>query len=123
MKKLFYCYAFFMLLLIAVGCSSSQSTMYKPSDESEAWKVNVIKKPSITEEFVCTINDSVVIRESFPLFGDNIEKSGKYRGKKVMMNGFRKSTTTIDSNGKTQSHDSYQIRVFIDDVLIDKFDF
>ncbi len=123
MKKSFYKYAFFMFLLVAAGCSSTQSTLYKPSDESEAWKVNVIKKPSVTEEFVCTINDSVVISESFPLFGDNFEKSGKYRGKKVMMNGFRKSTTTTDSNGKTESHDSYQIRVFINDVLIDKFDF
>lgn len=123
MKSEFWKYSVFLLLLVMIGCSSSQSTMYKPSDGGTGWKVNVTKKAALGDEFVCTINDSVVISESFPFIGDNMQKSGTYRGKKVMMNGYRKTTTTTDSNGKISSSDSFQIRVFIDDALIDKFDF
>lgn len=116
-------YTIFLFLVIITGCSSTQSTVYKPEDGKEGWKVNVTKKDSFTEEFICTINDSVVIKESFPLIGDNIEKSGTYRGKKVMMNGFKNTTTSTDVNGKVITTDKYQIRVFINDVLVDKFDF
>lgn len=105
------------------GCSSTQSTVYKPDDAKSGWKINVTKKDNFTSEFICTINDSVVIKESFPLIGDNIEKSGMYRGKKVLMNGFRNSTTVTDSEGKVTTQDKYQIRVFINDKLVDKFDF
>lgn len=116
-------YIIFLFLMIITGCSSTQSTVYKPEDGKEGWKVNVTKKDSFTGEFICTINDSVVIKESFPLIGDNIEKSGTYRGKKVMMNGFKNTTTSTDVNGKVITTDKYQIRVFINDVLVDKFDF
>jgi len=123
MKKSFCKFSFLLFLLLAAGCSSTQSGMYKPPDSNTGWKINVTKKPSITDEFILTINDSVVITDTFPLIGDNFEKTGTYRGKKVMMNGFRKSSSTTDSNGNTKSEDSYQIRVFIDDVQVDKFDF
>lgn len=123
MKKSFCKFSFLLFLLLAAGCSSTQSSMYKPTDSNTGWKINVTKKPSITDEFILTINDSVVIKDTFPLIGDNFEKTGTYRGKKVMMNGFRKSSTTTESNGNTKTEDSYQIRVFIDDVQVDKFDF
>ena len=123
MKLYNFGYTIFLFLVIITGCSSTQSTVYKPEDGKEGWKVNVTKKDSFTEEFICTINDSVVIKESFPLIGDNIEKSGTYRGKKVMMNGFKNTTTSTDVNGKVITTDKYQIRVFINDVLVDKFDF
>ncbi len=120
-------YSFFLFLLTAFawfsGCSSSQSSMYKPSDGGTGWRVNVTKKPGISDEFICTINDSVVVKDSFPLIGDNFEISGQYRGRKVMMNGYRKSINTTESNGNVKSEDSYQIRVFIDDKQVDKFDF
>ena len=126
MKQLFLKYKIFIFLLViagcfTAGCSSTQTTMYKDGDDS--WKVNVIKKPGLTDEFVCTINGTTVISESFPLIGDNISKSGEYKGKKVLMNGFRTSSTQKDANGNMTSSDSYQIRVFINDTLIDKFDF
>jgi len=123
MKSEYFNYAIFLFLLFIISCSSSQSTMYKPADGGTGWKVNVIKKASLGDEFVCTINDSVVISESFPFIGDNMQKSGQYRGKKVMMNGYRKTTTTTDSSGKVSTSETFQIRVFIDDALIDKFDF
>lgn len=113
----------FLYLLVLIGCSSSQSSIYKPDDSSSGWKVKVIKKAAINDEFVCTINDSTVVSASFPFIGDNFEKTGMYRGKKVMMNGYRNSTTSKDSNGNTQTNNSYQIRVFIDDKQVDKFDF
>lgn len=113
----------FFLLCYLWGCSSTQSSMYKPSDGGPGWKINVVKKASLADEFVCMINDSVVITASFPFIGDNFEKSGKYQGKKVMMNGFKTSRTSTDVNGKVQTQDIYQIRVFIDDVQVDKFDF
>ncbi len=106
-----------------LGCSSTQSGMYKPSDGGPGWKINVVKKASLTDEFICKINDSVVVTASFPLIGDNFEKSGKYRGKKVMMNGYKSTRTSTDINGKIQTQDTYQIRVFIDDAQVEKFDF
>lgn len=115
-------YIIFLFLLLAIGCSSTQSTVYK-SDSGSAWKVNVTKKAAIGDEFECFINDSLVISAGFPFIGDNFEKSGQYRGKKVMMNGYKKTTTTTESNGTIKSTDTFQIRVFIDDKLIDKFDF
>ena len=123
MKRSIYGNLFFLLLLFVIGCTSTQSSMYKPSDGGSGWKVNVVKKAGITDEFVLVINDSTVISDTFPLIGDNFEKKGTYRGKSVMMNGYRKSTTTTDPNGTTKSNDSYQIRVFIDDKQVDKFDF
>ncbi len=123
MKKININYTIFVLFLLIVGCTSTQTSYYKPSSDGPGWKINVVKKASISDEFICTINDSVVVKDSFPFIGDNFEKTGSYRGKKVVMNGFKTSNTTTDSNGKVQSTDKYQIRVFIDDVEVDKFDF
>ncbi len=123
LKNLILRYKIFICLLFIIGCSSTQSSIYKPSDGGEGWQVNVIKKAGITDEFICTINGTIVISESFPLIGDNFSKKGDYRGKKVLMNGYRTSSTSKDSSGNTQTKESYQIRVFIDDVQVDKFDF
>ena len=123
MKYIFLKYYILLFVGLIIGCSSTQSSIYKPEDGGTGWKINVIKKAAINDEFICTINDSTVVRGSFPLIGDNFEKSGHYRGKKVMMNGYRKSNTTTDGTGKVQTNDSYQIRVFIDDKQVDKFDF
>ncbi len=60
---------------------------------------------------------------SFPMIGDSFEKNGTYRGKKVVMSGYRTSEEKRDVNGNVTSSDKYQIRVFIDDKLVDKFDF
>ncbi|HRI86566.1 MAG TPA: hypothetical protein PK536_14075 [Ignavibacteria bacterium] len=116
-------YILFFLLLIAAGCSSSQSTMYKPSDGEAGWNIDVTKKDGLTDEFICKINGTTVISASFPFIGDNFEKSGTYKGKKVKMNGYKSSTTITGADGKVQSTDKFQIRVFIDDQLVDKFDF
>ncbi len=97
--------------------------MYKPSDSSTGWRVDVTKKAGLPDEFICKINEQVVMSASFPFIGDSFEKEGTYKGKKVMMNGYRKSTDKTDANGNHTSEDSYQIRVFIDDKLVDKFDF
>ncbi|MEO8211315.1 MAG: hypothetical protein ABI840_12215 [bacterium] len=123
MKYLLLNYTSLLFLLFILGCSSSQSSIYKPDDGGTGWKVNVIKKASISDEFICTINDSVVVKASFPLIGDNFEKTGKYRGKKVLMNGYRNSNTSTNSKGEVQTNTTYQIRVFINDVQVDKFDF
>jgi len=123
MKYNYINYLIFLFAIIVIGCSSTQSTEYNPGDGQNGWKVNVTKKAGFTDEFICTINDSTVISASFSLLGDNFEKSGTYRGKKVTMNGYKSSASTTDSNGKITSTDKYQIRVFIDSKLIDKFDF
>ncbi len=123
MKYLILKYTIFLSLMLIIGCSSTQSTIYKPADGGDGWQVNVVKKAAITDEFVCTINGTTVVSESFPLIGDNFSKTGNYRGKKVLMNGYRTSTTSKDVSGNMQTHDTYQIRVFIDDVQVDKFDF
>ena len=87
--------------------------------ESRCYK----KKDGLTEEFICKINGTTVMSDSFPLIGDNFEKTGTYKGKKVVMNGFRNTAATVGADGKVQNKDTFQIRVFIDDQLVDKFDF
>lgn len=109
--------------LVIIGCSSTQETMYNPGNDEKGWDIKVTKKGTLGDEFVCSINGTNVIDASFPFIGDNFEKTGTYKGKKVKMNGFRNSTSTTDSNGKVTSKDTFQIRVFIDDKLVDKFDF
>lgn len=109
--------------IIFSACSSTQSSYYKPGDSGTGWKVNVTKKGGLPDEFICTINDSTVCKGSFPFIGDNFETRGTYRGKQVIMNGFRTSKETTDSNGNKTTEDKYQIRVFIDDKQVDKFDF
>ena len=116
------CFVFASLLLI-IGCSSSQMSMYKPSDNSPGWRIDVEKKAGITDEFICKINDTAVVSSSFPLIGDSFEKQGMFRGKKVLMSGYRTSSTITEGNGNIKTEDKYQIRVFIDDKLVDKFDF
>lgn len=113
----------FIVCCFYFSCSSTQSSYYTPSDGGTGWKVNVIKKDGITDEFICKINDSTIMSSTFPMIGDSFEKSGQYRGRKVIMNGYRNSKTTTDSEGKVSNTDTYQIRVFIDDKLVDKFDF
>lgn len=108
---------------VLYACSSTQMSMYKPSDNSPGWRVDVTKKGGIPDEFICKINDSTVMSSSFPMIGDSFEKNGTYRGKKVVMSGYRTSEEKRDVNGNVTSSDKYQIRVFIDDKLVDKFDF
>ncbi|MBS1516516.1 MAG: hypothetical protein JSS91_00335 [Bacteroidetes bacterium] len=110
-------------LIFMTGCSSSQSTMYKPGDGEEGWKIDVTKKDGLTEEFICKINGTNVMSASFPFLGDNFEKTAKYKGKKVVMNGYKSTGTTVGADGKVQNKNTFQIRVFIDDQLVDKFDF
>ncbi len=123
MKSIITTFAIFFLATMICACSSTQTSYYKPGDGGTGWKVNVTKKGGIPDEFICTVNDSVVCKDSFPLIGDNFSKQGSYRGKKVIMNGFRTSSEKKDSNGNNVSEDKYQIRVFIDDKEVDKFDF
>ncbi|MCY7362665.1 MAG: hypothetical protein LH629_11470 [Ignavibacteria bacterium] len=125
MKSFIFKYQFilFIVFLFISGCSSTQSSIYKPKNGGDAWQVNVVKKAGLTDEFVCTIDGTEVIKDSFPMIGDNFTKTGEYKGKKVQMNGFRTSNTIKDANGNIVSNDTYQIRVFIDDNLVDKFDF
>lgn len=113
----------FAFLLLIIGCSSSQMSMYKPTDNSPGWRIDVEKKAAISDEFICKVNDSVVVSSSFPMIGDSFEKQGTYRGKKVLMSGHRTSSTITEGNGNIRTEDKYQIRVFIDDKLVDKFDF
>ena len=107
---------------LLMACASTQFTLYKPSESEPGWRVTVVKEP-ITNKFVCSINDSVVVEESFSLFSNNFEKDGSYRGKKVKMGGYRTAHTSTGSDGQITVSHTYQIRVFIDDREIVKFDF
>ena len=107
---------------IIVACSSSQFTLYKATEDGPAWRVSVIKKP-VMNTFVCTINDSVVVEDNFGLFSDNFEKDGLYQGKKIKMSGYRTQAARTGYDGKTTYDDRYQVRVFIDEKEVTKFDF
>lgn len=111
-----------VLVLMLVACSSSQFTLYKATEEGPAWRVSVIKKP-ILNTFVCVINDTEVIDDSFGLFNNNFEKDGTFQGKRIKMAGYRTQFTTTGYDGKVTTDYKYQVRVFIDDKEITKFDF
>ncbi|MBL8007159.1 MAG: hypothetical protein JNJ56_06475 [Ignavibacteria bacterium] len=118
----------FIFILIMTGCSSSvQMSSYIPSEGGDAWRINVFEKSSITKfmpEYICEINDSVVIKESFPVSGGkSFVKKGKYRGKLVEMNGFKISASATDKDGTVFYKNTYSIRILIDHVLIDIFEF
>ena len=109
-------------VIILYACSSSQFTMYKADNDSSAWKVKVTKKP-VVDAFTCTINDSVVVEDSFGLFESNFEKDGTYNGKKVKMSGHKTDNSIIINNGTIIIDCKYQVRVFIDEQEVTKFDF
>ncbi|MEZ4821397.1 MAG: hypothetical protein R2942_02905 [Ignavibacteria bacterium] len=44
MKNLVLSFFICLMLFILSGCSSTQSTMYKPSDGDTGWNINVTKK-------------------------------------------------------------------------------
>ncbi|MGD0591719.1 MAG: hypothetical protein ABSA44_13125 [Bacteroidota bacterium] len=117
MKRLFILFA-----LLLAACSSSQFTLYKPTENDPGWRVAVSKKP-ITNNFVCTINDSIVVEESFGLFSNNFEKDGQYHGKKIKMSGYRTAYTKTGYDGKPAIDYTYQVRIFIDEKEITKFDY
>ena len=101
---------------LLIACSATQFTFYGPSESEPAWRITVVKDSA--NNFVCSINDSEVVEESFSLFANSFEKDGSYQGKKVKMSGFRTFHTGIGFSITT-----YQIRVFIDEREIGKFDF
>ena len=113
---------FIILAFLIAACSSSQFTLYKPTENDPGWRITVSKKP-ITNVFVCLINDSSVVEESFGLFSNNFEKDGTFRGKKIKLAGYRTAYTKTGYDGKPTIDYTYQIRVFIDDKEITKFDY
>ena len=106
---------YILIVLILAACSASQFTYYKPSEDEQAWRISVEK--GTWENFICSINDSVVIDESFPLIGFNynsFEKDGTYRDRNIKMSGFRIANESVDANGVKTTTYAYQIRLFID---------
>ena len=102
---------------LLIACSATQFTFYGPSESEPSWRVTVVKE-ALSENFVCSINGSEVVEESFRLFANSFEKDGSYQGKKVKMSGFRTYHTSIGFSTTT-----YQIRVFVDEIEVGKFDF
>lgn len=113
---------------VVAACTSSQFTLYKPSDNEPAWRVSVEQRPDlISPKFVCIVNDSAVVESLFELFSSNFEKDGSYRAKPVKMSGFRTSQTIVHAEGSTvelnSTSFSYKIRIFIDEIEVGVFDF
>ena len=102
---------------LLIACSATQFTFYGPSESEPTWRITVVKEP-FSENFVCSINGSEVVEESFAFFANSFEKDGSYQGKKVKMSGFR-----TYYGGIGFSTTIYQIRVFVDNRQIGKFDF
>ena len=108
--------------LFLVSCSSSQFTFYKPDRNDAAWKA-IVEQKAIPTNFVCKINDTVVVEESFGFFSNSFEKDGQFHGKTVIMSGFKKAHTVYKGKGDSTTEESYQIRVFIEGEEVEKFDF
>lgn len=111
-----------LLALLLAACASSQVILYKPSESEAAWRITVTKKP-LSTIFECVINDSSVVSEPFALFSNNLEKDGIYGGKKIKMLGFRETHVSVGASAQVSSSSTYQIRIFIDEKEVGKFDF
>lgn len=127
MRSLNLKYLLFMIFLFVNGCTSStQMSSYRNAEGGESWSVKVIEKTSIKKwmpEYMCVINDSVVLSETFPATTRSFIKKGKYHGKTVIMNGYKISDKITSSDGTTTYKNFYEIRVLIDGDLVDKFNF
>ncbi|MFC1746802.1 hypothetical protein ACFLZR_00520 [Candidatus Neomarinimicrobiota bacterium] len=108
--------------IMFMACAATQFTLYKPSESEAAWRVTVTKQP-ITDLFVCSINDSVVVEGSFGIFSDNFEEDGSYRNRSVKLAGYRAAQIGTGSEGQTSISYTYQIRVFINESDIGVFEF
>jgi hypothetical protein len=115
-------FLYILICCLLVGCSASQFTYYKPSDIEPKWRINVEKR-GISNEFVCTINDSIVVRDNFGFLNNNFEKDGMYQGKRIKMSGYSKSFSTTGPNGQGATNTTYQIRVFVDEKEVASFSF
>jgi hypothetical protein len=111
-----------VVVFFLASCSSSQLTFYQPTGSDASLKVTVDKN-SITNNFICKINDTEVAEESFGFFSNSFEKDGQYHGKKVIMSGYKKAHTVYKGKGESTTEDSYLIKIFIDGKEAGKFDF
>ncbi|MBK8552263.1 MAG: hypothetical protein IPL53_14840 [Ignavibacteria bacterium] len=70
MRNLNLKYLLFVIFLIMNGCSSStQMSSYRNAEGGESWSVKVIEKHPLKKwmpAYMCVINDSVVLSETFP---------------------------------------------------------
>jgi len=114
-------YIILLTILVFAACSSSQFTLYKPSEDEPAWRISVEK--DAWEKFVCSIDDSAVVEESFSFLRSNFEKDGSYGGKNIKMSGFRITNSNTDSDGNVSFTNTYQIRIFIDEEEVGYFAF
>ncbi|MBK7979583.1 MAG: hypothetical protein IPK06_06190 [Ignavibacteriae bacterium] len=78
---------------------------------------------SITNSFICKINDIEVVVESFGLFSKSFEKSGVFQERKIVMSGYKKSYAVYTGNNETSTETDYQIIVFINGEKVEEFEF
>lgn len=116
MKKLFLLSFVSIFTFFISSCSTSQFTMYKPSNNAEGWKIEV--KNSM-RSFDLIIDGQLVLSESYSILGKELESTGEYQGKTIKMFGYRKYFD--GSDGELEHRD--QIRIIIDDVEVTTFDF
>jgi len=108
-------YLMLFLALLLCSCSVSQFTVYKPSDETQGWKIEVEKN---IDSFNLKIDGVSVAEGSYGFLGHQFEAAGTYKDKKVQMFGYR---SFGGNNGSHTSHD--QIRIIIEDTEVTVFDF
>ena len=74
----------FLFSFLVVGCYSSKIATYQPeSSPGDSWQVKV-EKSGLLAVIKVSVNDSTVIRESFPIFDwIGINTSGTYRGHSI----------------------------------------
>jgi hypothetical protein len=99
------------LALVLFGCAVSQFTMYKPSDNETAWKIEV---KTTGNTYTLIVDGRSVVEGSFSFLGKDFQASGEFKGKNLKMFGYRRYIESV-------AHD--QIRVLINDAEVTKFDF
>ncbi len=69
-------------LVLFVGCTSSQSSMYSSKNSEKEWNITASKTP-ITNWISIAVNDSVVAGDKPAAFSNTIEARGMYQGHDV----------------------------------------
>jgi hypothetical protein len=99
-------------LLLVIGCSAPQMTMFQPKQSAERW--NIQANRTMIGKITVTINDSTVITETPGLFSYSFEAKGMYRNHEIkVLANYNQGFLGIGSGWETI--------IFVDNEMAAKF--
>jgi len=104
------------IAIVLLACSSTQYTVFKPTNETTGWKIECEQSMG---HYTLRVDGMNVLSGEFDLFENNFESEKMHKGHKIQMLGHQRTVSTSETTTMT----FVQIRVIIDDSEATKFDF